>query len=1122
LLLFLSACGSGGEGGGNPSIGIPITITGAAVKGDIVNGTLTAYAIVDGVLGDPVSTTLTNESGGYTLSFSDYSGPLILEVTGGSFIDEATGLSFALPSARGLGLRAVIQNVDPGQTVRAAITPLSTMAVERAFNLPGGLTSENIDSANALIGDYFGGIDILAASPINPLIPDSAIGIDQNAVDYGLILAGISQQAENLGLASPMVLLEAFSNDMGDGRPDGLNAGSPIALDVKHLRPTALGSDLAAAIKAFSDDRSRNRSGGAISTDLIKKLSNPSLGVMIDPLGTGSGKITADRGEIDCGAHCNEAYLGGTSVILTATADPDSVFTDWGGNCSGNGVCILTMDGNKSVSAKFDLGPPSPLVTHTLTVTKTGAGGGTVTSATGNINCGATCSRSYVSGATETLTARPAAGSFFAGWSGACAGSDSCALTMNGNKTATAQFDLVPVVGQTLTVTKVGTAGGTVTSNTGAINCGAVCSDVYLKDTLVTLKPTPVSGSKFVEWSGACTGSSPCVVKMDVNKTVTARFDLLPLMTQTLSVIKDETGSGGGAVTSNPEGIDCGLNCTQDYASGTSVTLTPTPVAGSIFVGWGGACAGTGPCVVVMDADKSVTAKFNAALPTPVFSVSGSISYAGSKTGRIYIRLIPFTTTDIIYGTSIASPGPFTIRGVPSDFYSVEAYLDHRSPASGVRNVSNPIGKSANPIFVTGNMTGANLSLQDPTSFPPPLPPSAPPRLFPFDGGVLAQWKPVKNANGIETPESYRIYWATTPGLSPSVFDGSQEFFARDEGQAVVTGLSNGETLWFVLTSIRGGIESTSTAAAFVTVGEPAGDGATVSGTVSFAGQASGSLYVILKQLSNNRYFIDRIDQALSPQSYRLTALPKGLYRFSTVLDSDNNGVLGDAGDLSSAVPDQILAISDADLTVNVDLTGAGSFAETTTLNIDGDPCCARRFRVVRGSKLPVALVLSGPHLPLMDLYRSGRGQSAFDMTFPAGSLPAPLVADDYQFDVRYADGTSEIISAKVSGVLSRFPAPLFPTGSVPGETQPLFSWSPPSGTLPAPYYFNLKLGSTSDFSEIWAPNVIPSLETSLLYNADGSAALPSLISGQTYRWRIGIEDVFGNAALTSGTDFVP
>ncbi len=69
--------------------------------------------------------------------------------------------------------------------------------------------------------------------------------------------------------------------------------------------------------------------------------------------------------------------------------------------------------------------------------------------------------------------------------------------------------------------------------------------------------------------------------------------------------------NGAGTVTSSPAGISCGLSCGFSFSPGQSVTLTATPASGSTFAGWSGACAGTGQCVVTMDAAKSVSATFH-------------------------------------------------------------------------------------------------------------------------------------------------------------------------------------------------------------------------------------------------------------------------------------------------------------------------------------------------------------------------------------------------------------------------------------------------------------------------------------------------------------------------------
>jgi hypothetical protein len=78
-----------------------------------------------------------------------------------------------------------------------------------------------------------------------------------------------------------------------------------------------------------------------------------------------------------------------------------------------------------------------------LTVAKAGTFSGTVTSNPAGINCGATCSASFVSGVGVGLTATPAVGSTFAGWSGACSGTGACTVTMDAAKSVTATFAFI-------------------------------------------------------------------------------------------------------------------------------------------------------------------------------------------------------------------------------------------------------------------------------------------------------------------------------------------------------------------------------------------------------------------------------------------------------------------------------------------------------------------------------------------------------------------------------------------------------------------------------------------------------------------------------------------------------
>jgi peptidoglycan/xylan/chitin deacetylase (PgdA/CDA1 family) len=469
--------------------------------------------------------------------------------------------------------------------------------------------------------------------------------------------------------------------------------------------------------------------------------------------GTGSGTVTSSTGGISCGSTCSGTFAGGTALTFTAAAASGSVLAGWSA-CSGTGSCPVTVNGNTTITVTFNLVGTS----YPLTVSKSGTGSGTVTSSTGGINCGSTCSASLPSGTAVSMSASPSAGSTFAGWSGPCTGTGTCLVTMtqaqsvgaaftasgggpvsinvggaaagsfiadayfSGGSTYTnsntidtslltgtappasvfqserygtftytlpgftagsaqtvtlyfaetywtaagqrsfgvsingtsvlSAFDIYAAAGgqnkaiartfsttanasgqvviqftngsadnakvcgiavaaggtsQALTVTRSGSGSGTVTG--AGLSCGATCAVSLPTGTTATLAATPDAGSTFAGWSGACNGTGACVVTMATAQSVGAAFNTSG-GSYALTVAR--SGTGGGTVSSSVGGISCGSTCSATLPSGTVVTLTATPDAGSTFGGWSGPCNGTAACVVTMSSAQSVGAAFTA------------------------------------------------------------------------------------------------------------------------------------------------------------------------------------------------------------------------------------------------------------------------------------------------------------------------------------------------------------------------------------------------------------------------------------------------------------------------------------------------------------------------------
>lgn len=89
---------------------------------------------------------------------------------------------------------------------------------------------------------------------------------------------------------------------------------------------------------------------------------NPLLALLVTKQGTGSGTVTSDDGSISCGVTCLANFNSGTTVTLTAAPASGSVFTGWGGACSGTQLCSVTMNAAQTVSATFTQIQPGALL----------------------------------------------------------------------------------------------------------------------------------------------------------------------------------------------------------------------------------------------------------------------------------------------------------------------------------------------------------------------------------------------------------------------------------------------------------------------------------------------------------------------------------------------------------------------------------------------------------------------------------------------------------------------------------------------------------------------------------------------------------------------------------------
>ena len=286
------------------------------------------------------------------------------------------------------------------------------------------------------------------------------------------------------------------------------------------------------------------------------------LTIIVDPAEGGTTVPSA-------GVH---PYLEDSELAVVAQPAVGFEFDHWSGDCTGEGLCSIIMDSNKTVTAHFTA------ITFDLTVNVDPSGGGTTDPAAGVHN--------YAYGSIVPITATPATNYAFVEWTGDCTGTDPCEVEMLADMEVTAHFELVT---HDLTIDVEPALSGTTLP--------AIGTHVYEHGSVVDIIPTPASGYEFAYWSGDCDGTGTCQVTVNDDMSVMAHF---AQATYDLTILVDPVEGG----TTNP-GVGV-----HPYLEGSPVVVLADAAIGYVFDSWSGDCTGSGPCSLTMDSDKTITAHF--------------------------------------------------------------------------------------------------------------------------------------------------------------------------------------------------------------------------------------------------------------------------------------------------------------------------------------------------------------------------------------------------------------------------------------------------------------------------------------------------------------------------------
>jgi hypothetical protein len=186
-------------------------------------------------------------------------------------------------------------------------------------------------------------------------IPDTTIAVSPGSLDFGTQTIGTSGGVQtvtlsnsgdaptiifNIMISGDFVLVPSQTTCTGGNT---LLVGSSCVIAMQ-FTATAVGQ------RNGTLTINNNTNQPAIALPL-SGVSQATLSVMKQ--GTGSGTVTSNEGSINCGSICSANFTSAATITLTPAPATGSVFTGWGGACSGTQTCTVTMNASQTVSATF-------------------------------------------------------------------------------------------------------------------------------------------------------------------------------------------------------------------------------------------------------------------------------------------------------------------------------------------------------------------------------------------------------------------------------------------------------------------------------------------------------------------------------------------------------------------------------------------------------------------------------------------------------------------------------------------------------------------------------------------------------------------------------------------------
>jgi hypothetical protein len=299
------ACGGGG---GSSSTSSSAEISGTIFASYVQQAQVRFFDLGGNLVAGP---TTSDNAGGYRLSLpnSALAADLILESSGGNFLDEATGLS--TPAGN---LSAYCGASTLAHQAIVSATPATTV-VREIIRTHGNTLSE----AKILFENAFGYSPSSSVLPTDATTPKAGATAASNL--EGQRAAQWSQFTKDLGFSpqQQFELMEALAKDLGDGELDGKNGATVLSVSNTGL-PRDLNAKYSEAIHNFRSS-GNDRTGLLPENPVFKKTAYTSAGNykiqwISDVMGTMDMGVTTGKSSVRLRVTHVESGLGVSGLNL--------------------------------------------------------------------------------------------------------------------------------------------------------------------------------------------------------------------------------------------------------------------------------------------------------------------------------------------------------------------------------------------------------------------------------------------------------------------------------------------------------------------------------------------------------------------------------------------------------------------------------------------------------------------------------------------------------------------------------------------------------------------------------------------------------------------------------------